>query len=61
MIEFNNSTYRCTSEIVLRLISGKWKIINLTLLSKGALRFNELQRQLPDAMLITGLLRDEPC
>ncbi|WP_098749483.1 helix-turn-helix domain-containing protein [Paenibacillus sp. EZ-K15] len=49
MINFRNKSYHCTSEIVLNLISGKWKISILNHLSKGSLRFNELQRLLPDA------------
>ncbi|MBW7455624.1 winged helix-turn-helix transcriptional regulator [Paenibacillus sepulcri] len=60
MIHFNNNTYRCTSEIFLHLISGKWKIPILNLLSSGTLRFNELQRQLPEATqrMLTMHLRD---
>lgn len=49
MINFRNKTYRCTSEIVLSLVSGKWKISILNHLAKGPVRFNELQRLLPDA------------
>ncbi|KQX48919.1 winged helix-turn-helix transcriptional regulator [Paenibacillus sp. Root444D2] len=60
MIHFKNNTYRCTSEIVLRLVSGKWKIAILSFLSGGPLRFNELQRLLPDATqrMLTMQLRD---
>ncbi|OXM88351.1 winged helix-turn-helix transcriptional regulator [Paenibacillus rigui] len=49
MIDFRNKTYRCTSEIVLNLLSGKWKLTILNHLIKGPVRFNELQRMLPDA------------
>lgn len=49
MITFRDKTYRCTSEIVLSLISGKWKISILNELSQGPVRFNQLQRLLPDA------------
>ncbi|MZQ85967.1 transcriptional regulator [Paenibacillus sp. 5J-6] len=60
MIHFNNVNYRCTSEIFLHLISGKWKVPILNLLSNGTLRFNELQRQLPEATqrMLTMQLRD---
>lgn len=49
MINFRNETYRCTSEIVLGLISGKWKIAILNHLTKGPVRYNELRRLLPKA------------
>ncbi|WDQ30823.1 winged helix-turn-helix transcriptional regulator [Paenibacillus marchantiae] len=59
MINFRNKTYRCTSEIVMSLLSGKWKISILNHLTKGPIRFNELQRLLPDATqrMITMQLR----
>ncbi|MGC5772134.1 winged helix-turn-helix transcriptional regulator [Paenibacillus pabuli] len=59
MINFRNKTYRCTSEIVMGLLSGKWKVSILNHLTKGPLRFNELQRLLPDATqrMITMQLR----
>ncbi|WP_079912026.1 helix-turn-helix domain-containing protein [Paenibacillus sp. 32352] len=49
MITFRDKTYRCTSEIVLDLVSGKWRISILNELSKGPVRFNQLQRLLPNA------------
>ncbi|MDP4097793.1 helix-turn-helix transcriptional regulator [Paenibacillus sp. P96] len=49
MIHFRDKSYRCTSEIVLGLVSGKWKISILNYLAKGPVRFNELQRLLPEA------------
>ncbi|MFE4570930.1 winged helix-turn-helix transcriptional regulator [Paenibacillus chitinolyticus] len=49
MITFRDKTYRCTSEIILSLVSGKWKISILNHLAKGPVRFNQLQRLLPDA------------
>ncbi|WP_136605508.1 winged helix-turn-helix transcriptional regulator [Paenibacillus dokdonensis] len=48
MITFRDQTYSCASEIVLSLVSGKWKIAILNQLAKGPIRFNELQRLLPD-------------
>jgi len=49
MITFRDKTYRCTSEIILSLVSGKWKIAILNELAKGPIRYNELRRLLPDA------------
>ncbi|WP_339289903.1 helix-turn-helix domain-containing protein [Paenibacillus sp. FSL W8-0187] len=49
MINFRDKEYRCTSEIVLGLISGKWKISILNRLAKGPVRYNELRRELPEA------------
>ncbi|WP_248930362.1 winged helix-turn-helix transcriptional regulator [Paenibacillus hamazuiensis] len=49
MITFRDKTYRCTSEIILGIVSGKWKISILDQLTEGPLRFNQLQRLLPDA------------
>ena len=49
MINFRDKSYRCTSEIVLGLVSGKWKISILNHLAKGPIRFNELRRLLPEA------------
>lgn len=49
MITFRDKSYRCTSEIVLSLVSGKWKIAILNELAKGPIRYNELRRLLPDA------------
>ena len=48
MITFRGKSYRCTSEIVLGLVSGKWKISILNQLTQGPVRFNQLQRLLPD-------------
>ncbi|MGG4045313.1 MULTISPECIES: winged helix-turn-helix transcriptional regulator [Paenibacillus] len=49
MITFRDKTYRCTSEIILSLVSGKWKISILNELANGPVRFNQLQRLLPEA------------
>ncbi|MFD0695344.1 winged helix-turn-helix transcriptional regulator [Paenibacillus sp. GCM10027628] len=60
MIHFKDDTYRCTSEIVLKLVSGKWKLAILYALSTRSMRFNEIQRLLPDATqrVLTLQLRD---
>ncbi|MCD8357442.1 MAG: helix-turn-helix transcriptional regulator [Clostridia bacterium] len=39
-------TEKCPMEVGLNILSGKWKLRILWHLSKGAIRFNELQRQL---------------
>jgi len=59
MINFRDKEYRCTSEIVLGLISGKWKISILNRLVKGPVRYNELRRELPEATqrMVTMQLR----
>ncbi|MEK8130906.1 helix-turn-helix domain-containing protein [Paenibacillus filicis] len=49
MLTFRDTEYSCTSEVTLSLISGKWKILILSFLAKGTLRFNELQKLVPDA------------
>lgn len=48
MITFRGQTYSCASEIVLSIVSGKWKIAILNQLAKGPVRFNELKRLLPE-------------
>ncbi|WP_239615369.1 winged helix-turn-helix transcriptional regulator [Cohnella mopanensis] len=60
MIEFRNQQYRCTSEIILDLISGKWKILILSFLAEHTFRFNELQKRIPGATqkMLTMQLRD---
>lgn len=39
-------TEQCPMEIGLNVLSGKWKLKILWQVSKGAVRFNELQRRL---------------
>lgn len=61
MIHFKNDTFRCTSEIVLKLVSGKWKLAILYALSStSSMRFNEIQKLLPEATqrVLTLQLRD---
>lgn len=43
----NRNNAICPCLVAQRLIQGKWAIIIMYYLSKGAIRFNELQRQLP--------------
>ncbi len=40
-----------------KLLSGKWSIYILHLLSQGSLRFNELQRRMPEDITHTSLSR----
>ncbi len=40
-----------------KLLSGKWAIYILFMLSDGALRFNELQRRMPEDITHTSLSR----
>jgi len=50
---------KCAMEVVVDLISGKWKIIILWRLSQKTQRFNELRRLLPAATqkMLTQQLR----
>lgn len=47
----------CPYETSQRLLSGKWSIYILFLLSKGPLRFNEMLRRMPGNMTHTSLTR----
>jgi DNA-binding HxlR family transcriptional regulator len=60
MLNYRNTEYRCTSEITLKLISGKWKILILSYLSENTFRFNELLKLMPGATqkMLTMQLRD---
>jgi DNA-binding HxlR family transcriptional regulator len=51
--------YNCPAEMALERISGKWKIIILWNLRKGALRFGELKRFSPGItqMMLTQQLK----
>ena len=50
----------CPVEVVLHLLSGKWKPMLLHHLSRGTLRFGQLRRLLPDAtqQMLTVHLRE---
>ncbi|MDP4164830.1 MAG: helix-turn-helix domain-containing protein, partial [Bacillota bacterium] len=47
-MENKNDIHRCPVGIAQKVISGKWKIVIIYLLKDGVLRFNELQRIIPD-------------
>ena len=40
-----------------KILTGKWSMYIIYLLTKGPIRFNELQRQMPEAMTHTTLSR----
>ncbi len=50
----------CPVEVVLHLLSGKWKPLILHHLNKGTHRFGQLRRLLPDAtqQMLTAHLRE---
>jgi DNA-binding HxlR family transcriptional regulator len=51
---------KCAMEVMMDLISGKWKILILWRLSEKTLRFNELRRLFPNATqkMLTQQLRN---
>ncbi len=48
---------KCPYLTVQKLLSGKWSIYILLMLSDSPLRFNELQRRMPEEMTHTSLSR----
>lgn len=48
---------RCPYVTSQKVLTGKWSMYIMYLLSKGAIRFNELQRQMPEEMTHTTLSR----
>ncbi|MFC3802591.1 winged helix-turn-helix transcriptional regulator [Cohnella sp. GCM10012308] len=60
MIQFRDKEYRCASEVAMQLVSGKWKILILSLLNDQTFRFGELQKLMPGAThkMLTEQLRD---
>lgn len=60
MFHFRDQDYRCSSEIVLRLVGGKWKLAIIYALSQKSLRYHELQKWLPDVTqrMLTMQLRE---
>ncbi len=45
----NKDAAECPAEAMLKTLSGKWKPQILRLAEKGAIRFNGVMKQLPDA------------
>lgn len=60
MIQHKNKVYRCTLELTIGLIGGKWKAIILWYLAGKTLRFNEIRKIFPDVTqkMLTQQLRD---
>lgn len=48
---------RCPYVTAQKVLTGKWSMYILYLLSDGAIRFNELQRRMPEEMTHTTLSR----
>ncbi|MGE1061717.1 helix-turn-helix domain-containing protein [Megasphaera paucivorans] len=48
---------RCPYVTAQKVLTGKWSMYILYLLSEGAIRFNELQRRMPEEMTHTTLSR----
>jgi len=59
-VQFRDRAFTCTSEVTLELISGKWKVLILSYLSKKVHRFNELQKLMPETTqkMLTLQLRE---
>lgn len=60
MIKFRNVEYRCSMELTIDLIGGKWKSLILWNLSEDTLRFGELRKKLPQVTqrMLTQQLRE---
>ena len=52
-----NAFGRCPYVTAQKVLTGKWSIYILYLLSEGPIRFNELQRRMPEEMTHTTLSR----
>ncbi len=59
-VVLNGKEYHCPVELVIDLISGKWKLLILRELMKGTKRFSELHRSIPGITqkMLTRQLRD---
>jgi len=61
VIEFRNKEYRCSMEITIELIGGKWKVLILWHLgNNNVMRFSELKRLHPQLTqkMLTQQLRE---
>ncbi len=59
MVEYQGKKYNCPMELVVHLISGKWKAVILWNLSNGSQRFGELISKFPNLTekVLTAQLR----
>jgi len=59
-MEVNGKKYHCPVELVIELISGKWKLLILRELMSGTKRFSQLQRAIPGITqkMLTKQLRE---
>ncbi len=59
-MELNGRKYHCPVELVIELISGKWKLLILRELMSGTKRFSQLQRSIPGITqkMLTKQLRE---
>ncbi len=59
MVQYQGKTYNCPMELVVHLISGKWKVVILWNLAQGGLRYGELARRFPGVTdkVLTAQLR----
>ncbi len=60
VVELNGREYHCPVELVIELISGKWKLLILRELMSGTKRFSQLQRAIPGITqkMLTKQLRE---
>lgn len=60
MIKFKEKQFKCSMELTLDLIGGKWKVLILWHLRKNVLRFSELKKELPHITqkMLTQQLRE---
>jgi len=59
-VKLNGKLYHCPVEMVIDLISGKWKLLILGKLMGGTKRFSQLQREIPGITqkMLTKQLRE---
>lgn len=60
MISFKGKQFKCSMELTLNLIGGKWKVLILWHLRNDTMRFSALKRQLPQITqkMLTQQLRE---
>jgi len=60
MIKFKNKEFKCSLDVSVDLIGGKWKVLILWRLKDGIMRFNELKRTIPNVTqkMLTQQLRE---